>query len=120
MHEQISPALETPDQTPPARTQLGWGFWALWVLALAAVGALSYLVGAVAPVAKFTLPPATMLIFGILAGGVHGFAMRRHIPPARWWILASSVAGFLAACVSVMATSLAETSIGLLAGWAYA
>ena len=120
MNEQNSLAIETPDQTPSGRAQVGWGFWALWVLALAAVGALSYLVGAVAPVAEFTLPPVTMMIFGLLAGGVQGFALRRQIPPARWWILASSVAGFLAACVSVVATSLAETAIGLLAGWAYA
>jgi hypothetical protein len=112
--------METPDQTVAGRAQVGWGFWALWVLALAVVGALSYCVGGEAPLANFTLPPAAMMIFGFLAGGVQGFALRRQFPPARMWILSSSVAGFLAACVSVLPTSLAATSVGLLAGWAYA
>lgn len=120
MDEQISPALETPDQTRAGRRQVGGGFWVLWVFALAAVGALSYRLGAEAPLARLTLPPATMVIFGCLAGGVQGFALRRQIPRARWWVLASSLAGILAACASVVTTSLAETSEGLLAGWAYA
>ena len=57
-------------QTLTRRTPVGWGFWALWVPALAAVGALSYRVGAEVPLANFTLPPAAMIIFGLLAGGV--------------------------------------------------
>lgn len=120
VNEENTPAMETPDQTPAGRIDVGWGFWALWVAALAVVGALSYRAGAVAPLAGFTLPPATMMIFGFLAGGVLGFAFRRQVPPARRWILTSCLAGFLAACVSVLSTSLAETPAGLLAGWAYA
>ncbi len=27
--------MDTPDQTPAGRTQVGWGFWAVWVVALA-------------------------------------------------------------------------------------
>ena len=77
-------------------------------------------VAAEAPLANFTLPPAAMLLFGFLAGGAQGFVMRRRVPPARWWILASSLAGFLAACVSIFPTSAAATPAGLLAGWAYA
>jgi len=120
MSDRTSSPIEAPDQTLPGGPQVGWGFWALWVLALAALGALSYRVGAEAPLANFTLPPVAMLIFGLLAGGVPTLALRRQLPSARWWILASSLAGFLAACVSVLSTSLAATSEGLLAGWAYA
>jgi len=119
MNEQNSPATETPDQTLVGRIQVGWGFWALWVVALAAVGALSYRGPAEAPLADFSLPPMAMIIFGFLAGGVHAFALRRQAPPARWWVLASSLAGFVAALVSLLSTSLAATSVGLLAGWAY-
>jgi hypothetical protein len=61
-----------------------------------------------------------MLLFGFLAGGVYGLALRRQIPPAHWWILASALAGILAAWVSIVSTSPAETAGGLLAGWAYA
>jgi len=100
--------------------QVGWGYWALSVMALAAAGALSYLAGAAAPLAVFTLPPVAMLVFGFLAGGVHGLALRRKLPPARQWILASMLAGCLAACASAVSTFPPETSEGLLAGWAYA
>ena len=117
--EEKSPVTETPDQTLPGHTQVGWGFWALWVVALAAVGALSYRLGAEAPLANFTLPPAAMIIFGLLAGGVSALALRRRIPPAHWWVLASSLAGFIAACASLLPTSFASTPAGLLAGWAY-
>jgi hypothetical protein len=120
MNEQNSSAVGTPDQALVGRTSVGWGFWALSVLALAAGGALSYLVGAFAPLAELTLPPVAMLIFGFLAGVVQEVAWRRRFPPARWWLLASVLAGILAACVSVLTTSGAETSAGLLAGWAYA
>ena len=118
-HRQDLPEAETPAQTLGGRIQGGWGWWALRVSAFAAVGTLSYLMGMVAPLSKFTLPPAAMIIFGLLAGGVQGFALRRQIPTSRRWILASSLAGFVAACVSVVSTSLAETSVSLLAGWAY-
>ncbi len=120
MPEQKSPAAETPDQVVAGRVPLGWGFWALWVLGLAAIGALSYLLGAQAPLAEFTLPPAAMVLFGLLAGGAQGFALRRQVPPARRWIVASCLAGFLAAVVSILPTSLATMPAGLLAGWAYA
>jgi hypothetical protein len=60
-----------------------------------------------------------MLIFGFLSGGVLALGLRRNVPPARWWILASSVAGFVAAAVSIV-TALAATAPALLAGWAYA
>jgi hypothetical protein len=120
MNGQDLPAHETPDPPQVVRAQPGWGFWALSVLALAAVGALSYRLGAAVPFATLLLPPATMLLFGFLAAGVYGFALRRLIPPARWWILASALAGILAAWVSVVSTSLAQTAGGLLAGWAYA
>ncbi len=86
MKEQNAPTEKTPDQRAAGRAQGGWGFWALWVPALAAVGALSYLVGAFAPLAEFTLPPAAMVLFGLLAGGVQGFALRQRVPPARRWI----------------------------------
>jgi hypothetical protein len=112
--------MKPADQTRAGRSRIGWSFWALWVLALAAVGAVSYRVGAEAPLAELTLPPAALMIFGFLAGGVQGFALRRQLPPARRWILAGCLAGVLAACVSVLSTSLAETSVGLFAGWAYA
>jgi hypothetical protein len=61
-----------------------------------------------------------MLVFGFLAGGVYAFGLRRQLPPAGRWILASSLAGFVAAGISLLSTGLAETSVGLLAGWAYA
>lgn len=113
-------AMEAPPETIPGRAQVGWGFWALWVLALAVVAALSYGVGSFAPLAKFTLPPAAMMIFGILAGSVQGVALRQQVPQAGRWFSASALAGFVAAWVSVLPTSLTTTSAGLLAAWAYA
>ena len=112
--------METSDQSLARRTGFGWGSWAVSVLALAAAGAMSYLAGAVAPVAVFTLPPVAIMLFGFLAGGVYGFALRRQYPQARQWVLASSLAGFLAACISIVSTAAAQTSAALLAGWAYA
>jgi hypothetical protein len=112
--------METSDQSLAGRTKVGWGSWAVPVLALAAVGAVSYLAGAVAPVAVFTLPPVAMIVFGFLAGGIQAFAWRRQYPPARQWVLASSLAGIVAAGVSIVSTCPAQTSAGLLAGWAYA
>ena len=120
MNEQKPNPIETPEQTPTERLQVGWGFWALWVLALAAVGALSYCLSSFVPLSNYTLPPATMLIFGFLAGGVQGFAFSRQLPPVRTWILASSLAGLVAACISILPTGLAASSVGLYAGWAYA
>ena len=120
MNEQKPNPIETPEQTPTERLQVGWGFWALWVLALAAVGALSYCLSSFIPLSNYTLPPATMLIFGFLAGGVQGFAFKRQLPPVRTWILASSLAGLVAACISILPTGLAASSVGLYAGWAYA
>jgi hypothetical protein len=90
------------------------------VLALAAVGAVSYLAGAVAPVAVFTLPPVSIMLFGFLAGGAQALAWRRRYPPARQWVLAGTVAGILAAGVSIVSTAAAQTAEALLAGWAYA
>jgi len=119
MDEQNPSATETADQTATERTAVGWGFWALYVPALAAAGALSYRVGAEAPLARHTLAPAAMVIFGLLAGGVHALALRRQAHPTRWWFLASSLAGLLAASLSFPPTSLAATSARLLAGWAY-
>ncbi|MEA3334659.1 MAG: hypothetical protein U9R25_02040 [Chloroflexota bacterium] len=120
MNEQKPLTPETTDQTSAELTQLGWGSWALWVLGLAVAGAVSYRLGAVAPLAVLTLPPVAIMLFGILAGGVYGFVLRQQFPPARRWILASSLAAVVAACVSVVTTSLAETSASLLAGWAFA
>jgi hypothetical protein len=119
MDEQNSSAMETSDQSLAGRTKVGWGSWAVSVLALAAVGAVSYLAGAVAPVAVFTLPPVAMMLFGFLAGGAQALAWRRRYPPARQWVLAGSLAGILAAGVSIVSTCPAQTSEGLLAGWAY-
>ena len=112
--------METSDQSLAGRTKVGWGSWAVSVLALAAVGAVSYLAGGVAPVAVFTLPPVAMLLFGFLGGGTQAFAWRRRYPPARQWLLAGSLAGIIAAGVSIVSTLSAQTSEGLLAGWAYA
>lgn len=120
MNELNSPAVDASDRVLTGRTPVEWGSWVLLVLALAAVGAVSYLAGAVAPVAVFTLPPVAMLVFGFLAGGVQAFAWRRQYPPVSQWVLASSLAGLAAALVSVVSTSPAQTSAGLLAGWAYA
>lgn len=120
MSEQESPAIDSADQKASGPAPIGWGFWPLWVLALAGVGALSYLAGTLAPLSEFALPPAALVAFGLLAGGVHGFALRRWIPPARRWLLASALAGALAALVSILPTALAKTPAGLLAGWAYA
>jgi MFS family permease len=69
---------------------------------------------------EYTLPPATLLIFGFLAGGVQGYAFRRQVPPVRRWIQASSLAGLVAALISILPTGLAANSVGLYAGWAYA
>jgi hypothetical protein len=120
MNEQNQPAAETQDVTLPAHTPVGWGYWIFCVLALAAAGALSYLAGAQAPLAGFTIGPAAMGLFGILAGAVQAVALRRRIPPAGWWFLASGVAGLAAALVAIVSTSPAESSLGLLVGWAYA
>ena len=120
MSEGYSSATGASDGVPVGRAQAGWGSWVRLVLALAAVGAVSYLAGAVAPVAVFTLPPVAMVIFGFLAGGVQAFAWRRQYPPARQWVLASGLAGLVAAVVSVVSTAPAQSSVGLLAGWAYA
>ena len=120
MNEQNSSAMQTSDQSLAGRTQVGWGSWALSVLALAAVGAVSYLAGAVAPVAVFTLPPVAMMLFGFLAGGAQAFAWRRQVPPC------SPVGpGKLSGrnpCRGCKHREHgpAETSEGLLAGWAYA
>jgi hypothetical protein len=118
--EHDSSVTKESDQGLAGGPSSGWGSWALSVPALAAVGAASYLVGAVAPVAVFTLPPAAMILFGLLAGGAQALAWGRAYPLARRWVLASSLAGLVAACVSVVSTSPAETAGGLLAGWAYA
>ena len=120
MNEQNPNPTESHEQTPTELPQVGYGSWALLVLALAAVGAVSYLAGAGAPAAMFTLPTAAMVVFGFLAGGVQAFAWRRQYPPARQWVLASGLAGLVAAVVSVVSTAPAQSSVGLLAGWAYA
>jgi hypothetical protein len=120
VNEQTPHPTETPGQTPTGRPQVGWGFWVLWVLALAAVGTLSYCLGSLVPLSNHTLPPATMVIFGFLAGGVQGLALKQQLPPVRRWIQASSLAGLVAACISILPTGLAATSVGLYAGWAYA
>ena len=120
MNTENSPGKETSDQPDAERARLGWGFCTLWVAGLSVAGALSYRVAAEAPLAEFTLPPVAIVIFGVLAGGVQGFALRRQAPPAHWWLLSSSLAGLLAAGVSLLSTSLARSSAGLLAGWAYA
>jgi len=120
MNRENSPAKEALNQPDAERTQVGRGFWTLSAVALAVVGALSYRVAAEAPQAEFTLPPVAIVILCILAGGVYGFALRRQAPPIHWWLLASSLAGFLAAGVSVFTTFLARSSAGLFAGWAYA
>jgi hypothetical protein len=120
MDHQNAPAMVTTDQAPAGPKQLGWKFWGLWVSALAVVGALSYLMAAQVPLAEVTLPPGALLLFGFLGGAVQGFTLRQQMSPGRWWILASTLAGFAAAWVGVMTAMLAETSAGLLAGWAYA
>jgi hypothetical protein len=67
------------------------------------------------------LAPVAMPVFGILAGIVQGSALRRLDPPIRRWILASSLAGILAGCVSffamVMGVVVIVSPAGLLAGW---
>jgi hypothetical protein len=119
--EEDNPSVkEESDQRLGGGPRSGWGSWAFSVLALAAVGAVSYLVGAVAPVAVFTLPPVAIMLFGFLAGGALALAWRRRYPPARRWVLAGSLAGILAAGVSIVSTASAQTSQALLAGWAYA
>jgi hypothetical protein len=120
VNEQNPLPTETPGQAPTGRPRVGWGFWVLWVLALAAVGTLSYCLGSLLPLSNHTLPPATMVMFGFLAGGVQGLALRQQFPPVRRWIQASSLAGLVAACISILPTGLAATSVGLYAGWAYA
>jgi hypothetical protein len=120
VNEQDPSPTETPEQKPTERSQVGCGFWVLWVLALAAVGALSYCLCYFLPLSEYTLPPATLLIFGFLAGGVQGYAFRRQVPPVRRWIQASSLAGLVAALISILPTGLAASSVGLYAGWAYA
>jgi hypothetical protein len=120
MNEMNSSDIATSDQNLVGHTQVGWGSLAESVLALGAAGAVSYLAGGAAPMAVFTLPPVAMMLFGILSGGAQAFAWRRSYPPARQWILAGSLAGILTAGVSIISTSPAQTSAGLLAGWAYA
>jgi hypothetical protein len=120
VNEQNPNPTESPEQTPTEPPQVGCGFWALWVLALATVGALSYCLCYFLPMSEYTLPPATMLIFGFLAGGVQGNAFRRQAPPVRRWIQASSLAGLVAALISILPTGLAASSVALYAGWAYA
>lgn len=119
MTQQNPPFAEMAEPPPAGLARASWGAWILLVAALAAVGALSYTLGALAPVPEFTLPPATMLIFGFLAGAVHGLVWRRQFPPIRRWVLTSSLAGLLAAGISVPSTFLADTAVGLLAGWAF-
>ena len=120
MNTENSPGKETLDQPDVGRARLGRGFYALWIVGLAVAGALSYRVAAEAPEAEFTLPAVAIVIFGVLAGGVQGVALRRQAPPVHWWLLASSLAGLFAAGISLFSTSLARSSVGLLAGWAYA
>jgi hypothetical protein len=120
VNEQDSHPTAAPEPAPTERVQVGLGFWVLWVLGLAAVGVLSHCLSSFVPMSNYSLPPVTMLLFGCLAGGVQGFALRRQLPPVRKWILVGSLAGLVAALISILPTALAETSMALYAGWAYA
>jgi hypothetical protein len=86
----------------------------------AAAGALTFFLCYFLPLSEYTLPPATLLIFGFVAGGVQGFVLRRQVPPVRRWIQASALAGFVTVLRSILPTGLAASSVGLHADWAYA
>jgi hypothetical protein len=120
VNEQNPNPTESPEQTPTDPPQVGCGFWALWVLALAAAGALTYSLCYFLPMSEYTLPPATLLVFGFLAGAGQGFVLRNQLPPVRRWIQASSLAGLVAMFICILPTGLAASSAGLYAGWAYA
>ena len=120
MNTENSPARETSEQPDAERARLGWGFCALWVAGLAVAGALSCGLGAKVPWIGSMLAPVAMPVFGILAGIVQGFALRGLDPTIWRWILASSLAGILAGCVSffamVMGVVVIVSPVGLLAG----
>jgi hypothetical protein len=120
MSQHNSLESENSDPSLAGLTKVGWDSWAVLVLALTVIGAVSYLAAAVAPVAVFALPPVAIMLFGFLGGGAQAFAWRRRYPPARTWVLAGSLAGILAAAVSIVSTLSAQTPEALLAGWAYA
>jgi len=120
MDEQSPAPTEPLEQMPPEPPQVRCGFWVLWRLALAAAAALSYSLCYFLPRSEYTLPPVTLLIFGFLAGGVQGSVLRKQVPPIRRWIQASTLAGLVAALISILPTGLAASSVGLYAGWAYA
>ncbi len=106
------------------RARLGWGFWVLWTAGQTMAGVVSCWLGAKVPGIGFLLGPAALLIFGVVAGIVQGFALRRQGPPVWRWILISSLAGVVAAGVSfftmLMGVIATQSSVGLLAGWACA
>jgi hypothetical protein len=120
VNEKNANPTESPEQAPTEPPQVGCGSWVLWVLALAAVGALTYSLCYFLPMSEYTLPPATLLVFGFLAGAGQGFVLRNQLPPVRRWIQASSLAGLVAMFICILPTGLAASSVGLYAGWAYA
>ncbi len=106
------------------RARLGWGFWVLWTAGQTVAGAVSCWLCAKVPGIGFLLGYAALLTFGVLAGIVQGVALRQQGPPVWRWILISSLAGLVAAGVSlftmIMGAIATQSSVGLQAGWACA
>lgn len=67
------------------RARVVWRFWFQWVL----VTAVSWAVGVLGGV-----------LFGAVVGVAQWLVLRRHIPRAGWWVLASTVGWFVALNVS--------------------
>ena len=122
--EALAPEVEIMDHTEAERLHVGWGFLALWVPALSVAGAVSCRLGAEVPWIGFMVAPAALLIFGVLAGMVLGFALRKQSPPFQRWILASFLAGLVAATASLFTMLLGllvtPSSGVMVVGWTWA
>lgn len=89
-------------------TSVGWAFWLWWVLAstlgwamgFAVAAVVLWTIGSAGAVHSSLAPVVVFAVGGGVAGIMQWFLLRRHIPQAGWWVLASALGGALAGSVS--------------------
>lgn len=102
-----------------AKTRAGLRLWLWWVLANALGFSFGTLLAVVSTDAFLLAVPETTgsLVRGVLHGGVLGLAqwliVRRRLPAARWWILATMVSSSMIAFMGLAAVVLGGLALGL-------
>ena len=104
------------------RAQVGWGFGLRWVLAstvgLAVGGAVGFaVVDAVPEAVGFTVSVAvSWAVAGASMGTAQWLVLRRHIPGAGWWVLASTVGLAVGFAVALAVSEAVGLTVGLTGG----